>query len=305
MVPGDGLASEPFWHVLKDPNDGVWTKLTGADITIAIADTGVDIQNCFFRDEARIVKYSNYELGASPSTEGLHCVGTNCHRKVKAYWNYMDDVDEAHGHGTFIAGAAAAGAVAGSNEGLAAFDSTAKNAKLLVIDIGCNGRANCTCPDCDCARKKSNEFKCLPLKSTEDDSLHPPDDWNARLFPWPYENGAKIFVAAWGDSGPLSTYSSHAAEIDRFVWDHQDFLPIFSAGEQHIRYHYTTDSQLSCLGCAGNDGEKGFYTISPAATAKNALTVGSMGNKYDIWLSNAPFWDLTSEAMLVTCVLNS
>lgn len=272
---GNPEQSEPFWHIQRDPNNGIYTRLTGKDQVIAVADSGVDTSNCFFRQDERPIHYNNFNVSDPVPVNAMLCSGTNCHRKVLGYWHYMDKVDESHGHGTMIAGAAAAQAVSGSPSGLDNFDSSAQEAKLLVIDIGCNGNKNCTCADCDCDRKVANERKCLPLKAIDDDSLHPPDDWNARLFPWAYQNGAKTFVAAWGETGRLSVYNSHASEIDTFTHSHPDFLPIFSAG---------------------NEGEKGFYTVSSSATAKNALTVGSAMNNYDIKVSNEEYWSLTAEA---------
>jgi len=50
---------------------------------------------------------------------------------------------------------------------------------------------------------------------------------------------------------------SECAETDRFVWDHPEFLPIFSSG---------------------NYGDKGVQSVVSPGTAKNALCVGATAN---------------------------
>jgi subtilisin family serine protease len=71
------------------------------------------------------------------------------------------------------------------------------------------------------------------------------------LFEPAYEAGVRVHVNAWG--GRLNTYSSRSSQIDRFVYQHPDFLPIFGAG---------------------NDGP-GKGSLTAEANSKNVLTVGS------------------------------
>lgn len=66
-----------------------------------------------------------------------------------------------------------------------------------------------------------------------------------------YAAGVRIHVNGWGEDS--NTYGSHTAQVDRFVYQHSDFLPIFGAG---------------------NDGP-GQGTLSSEANSKNALVVGS------------------------------
>jgi len=75
------------------------------------------------------------------------------------------------------------------------------------------------------------------------------------LFPEPYEAGARIHSNSWGSD--YSGYSISAQEIDRYVFDNPDFLVLFAAG---------------------NDGEKGLYSIGEPATCKNCLAVGASQN---------------------------
>jgi len=223
---------------------------------------------------------SYVDVSANLSTGKVPDCGANCHRKVHGYLKYMDQHDSAYGHGTQIAGTAAGSAADASNLALASFNSNVPASKVLMIDIGCSGAASCTCIDCDCPRVNTtslhSEGRCAPDKTRQ--TVHPPDDFDFRLFPWASNNGADIFVAAWGDEGNNGAYTTHAYEIDKYTWEHRNFLPIFSAG---------------------NDGALGPYTVASTASAKNVLTVGETMTNQDIWESNAPFWSLHEEAWQV------
>lgn len=80
--------------------------------------------------------------------------------------------------------------------------------------------------------------------------LAPPDDL-ARLFRPAYEAGVRVHVNAWG--GGANAYRSVSSQIDNFVREHPDFLPIFGAGNS---------------GPAEN-------TLTAEANSKNALVVGA------------------------------
>lgn len=72
----------------------------------------------------------------------------------------------------------------------------------------------------------------------------------ADLFLPAYEAGVRVHVNGWGNS---SGYSGGAAQIDKFVYQHPTFLPIFSAGN--------------------NGPDRG--TLTSQANSKNALVIGS------------------------------
>ena len=67
---------------------------------------------------------------------------------------------------------------------------------------------------------------------------------------------AYIHSASWGSS-KAGEYDTRCADLDKYVWEHPDFLPVFSAG---------------------NDGEIGARTIGSPAAAKNVLAVGATQN---------------------------
>ena len=82
------------------------------------------------------------------------------------------------------------------------------------------------------------------------DELFRPDQEN---FP------AYIHSASWGsDAGGV--YNKRCVDIDKYVWENPEFLPVFSAGN------------------AGNDGDGDEMTIGSPAAAKNVLAVGATQN---------------------------
>lgn len=71
------------------------------------------------------------------------------------------------------------------------------------------------------------------------------------LFQPAYEAGVRIHVNGWG--GGSNQYSWNSAQIDRYVWSHPDFLPLFGAGNSGAR----------------------TGTLTTEANSKNVLTIGS------------------------------
>eukprot|EP00897_Mesotaenium_endlicherianum_P010266 jgi/Mesen1/9268/ME000060S08707 len=96
--------------------------LRGRNQTISVADTGLDVQHCFFRDDTQPV----------PSS-----VVNRAHRKVIKYVALGDAADVAGGHGTHVCGTVAGAAASGSTgSASASFQGIASAAKLAVYDIG-------------------------------------------------------------------------------------------------------------------------------------------------------------------------
>lgn len=98
-----------------------------------------------------------------------------------------------------------------------------------------------------------------------------PDDL-AQLFGPAYAAGARIHSDSWGGpsedtANPFGSYGPEARAIDRFAWDHPDFLPVFAAGNDGTDGHLL-DGDLG-------DGVVDPDSLSVAATAKNALSVGA------------------------------
>ena len=148
------------------------------------------------------------------------------HRKLVAYdTTWGDDYDFASGHGTHVAGALAGDRtpVDGSTTG----NGMAPKARIYFQDLT-PGTSN---------------------------NLFLPEDLGD-LFAPAYAGGARLHSDSWGatpDSG--SDYNSDAANVDRYLWQHKDFLAVFAAG---------------------NSGPGQQSVVTPG-TAKNVVTVGANG----------------------------
>eukprot|EP00588_Corethron_pennatum_P006447 CAMPEP_0194287734 /NCGR_PEP_ID=MMETSP0169-20130528/35380_1 /TAXON_ID=218684 /ORGANISM="Corethron pennatum, Strain L29A3" /LENGTH=648 /DNA_ID=CAMNT_0039034529 /DNA_START=631 /DNA_END=2574 /DNA_ORIENTATION=- len=97
--------------------------LTGKGQTVAVSDSGLDIDNCYFWDTSGSVTKN----GSVDQTR----------RKVIQYVNYVDDTDRVLGHGTHIAGTIAGRRAANGiteTDGLAT--GHAPDAKIAFYDIG-------------------------------------------------------------------------------------------------------------------------------------------------------------------------
>jgi subtilisin family serine protease len=80
------------------------------------------------------------------------------------------------------------------------------------------------------------------------------------LFQQAYDAGARIHNNSWG-GGDFGAYDEYAAEVDRFTWEHPDFLILFASGNDGVD--------------ANRDGIVDTGSITPPGTAKNCVTVGA------------------------------
>ena len=90
-----------------------WADLKGAGEVVTVADSGLDVQHAFFRDDVSV--------DLRQVIEG--------HRKVVCY--DADKVGDDDGHGTHVAGTVA-GAVIGSSK-LARWEGIAPEARLHIV----------------------------------------------------------------------------------------------------------------------------------------------------------------------------
>ncbi|HVK26610.1 MAG TPA: S8 family serine peptidase [Actinokineospora sp.] len=83
------------------------------------------------------------------------------------------------------------------------------------------------------------------------------------LFEQAYEAGARIHTNSWG-APAQGAYTTTSQTVDKFIWDHQDMLILFAAGNAGA----DTDT----------DGLIDPDTVDAPGTAKNCLTVGASEN---------------------------
>ena len=158
----------------------------------------------------------------------LHPDFTN---RVHAVFGWVDAADwtDRNGHGTHVAGS-----VLGSGTAFEAgrFQGMAPQAGLVVQAIGAlSGGPN----------------------------VYPPSPLSL-LFAQARDQGARIHSDSWGGAGN-GAYTTMAREADEFLWEHDDMLIVFAAGNDG------RDANANGIVDAGS--------VASPGTAKNVLTVGA------------------------------
>jgi hypothetical protein len=213
---------------LSDSGKPIYDQgLTGAGQIVGVGDSGLDVRSCFFREASSTFPVDN-QNNLYPNAE-----------KVVQYVAFADNMEgEASGHGTHVAGTVAGfggGAtgstvISGSQIAMDAYRGVAYNAKIAFYDMGLAGST----------------------------SLSVPGDLYDDFLGMAYDVGARLHTNSWGTD--INAYDSTARDMDRYSYDHQDFLVLVAAG---------------------NTGSLGFRTIGTPATGKNVLAVGaSMTSAY-------------------------
>jgi hypothetical protein len=203
----------------------VWNRgLLGSGQVVAVSDTGIETETCFWYDPAHPVVLQQVAPPGALTVDPAH-------RKILAV-NGVNVVsfqdDGSHRHGTHVSttvlGDDAANPVGTMSAGHDHGDGIAPAAKLIFEDISIARSSSCSAS--------------LFVPSIED------------MLEQEYVAGARISTNSWGTS------DTRAGEVDSSVWNHEDFLVFFSAG---------------------NDADSGLADI---AQFKNGVAVGATEN-YD------------------------
>jgi subtilisin family serine protease len=198
---------------------------------VAVLDTGIDVDHCFFWDEIHGLPPVNDDTTTSVDTNQRKVVATNF--LWSADWPSPGAADwDDQGHGTHVAGSVAGDADNfGVHDG---FDGMAPAAKLVIQDGGFGTDDCADLPGLGC-----------PLRP-----LYP-------LLEQTFLQGTHIHTNSWGDEEnffPRGRYTERTAEVDRFTWDHKEFLSFYAAG---------------------NSGYEGDGSVISPSTGKNVISVGA------------------------------
>ena len=90
-----------------------------------------------------------------------------------------------------------------------------------------------------------------------------PDDL-AQLFQAAYDQGARIHSNSWGGGKP-GDYDAQCADLDKFTWEHKDFLVLVAAGNDGVNSSAASRSINPT-------------SVTSPGTAKNCVTVGASEN---------------------------
>lgn len=164
--------------------------ILGTGQVVAVADTGLDMESCYFKDNSGNVPFSMQD---APVTQLDR-------RKVVQYCHttQSDTMDVSKGHGTHVSGTVA-GKIENANlytDGQ--FDGVAPNAKIAFMDLG-------------------NEKGRLTSLGV------------SRLYPPGRSAGARIHTNSWGGYYSGAPYYA-GADVDEFLYNNPDQLIFFAAG---------------------------------------------------------------------------
>lgn len=182
----------------------------GEGQTVAVLDTGIDPDMCFFRDTSLGLPPTNACNGGTVANQSQRkVVAVNFLWSNECSGGISNTEWDTHDHGTHVAGT-----VAGDNLANLLLHNTADGmapgAKLVIQDGGfqtdnCGDLPGIGCPVVD---------------------LNP-------IFQQAYNQGARMHTNSWGDNENATVqnnYSSGSQDVDEFMWNHKDFLVFFAAG---------------------------------------------------------------------------
>jgi subtilisin family serine protease len=189
----------------------VWSQgVYGSNQVVAVLDTGLDLDSCYFRDSA----------GAMPATNrvGGTYVSPSLRKVIAADFLYAGD-DPANagdwdnqGHGTRVAGHAV-GASLSDPVGTNGYNGMAPGALLVVQDAGFSVFDSCA----DLVGLGCPVTNFLP-------SLRQA-----------HAQGARVHNNSWGDNEDgvftnLHAYTQASRDLDGMTWEYRDFLVVCAAG---------------------------------------------------------------------------
>ncbi len=102
--------------------------LRGEGQIIGFADTGLDVDHCYFRDTSAPVKY----ITPSDMLDKTKNTLDSKHRKIAGYVSFADSFEESEGHGTHVAGSLS-GAAPFTNSASSSHEGMAPSAKLAFM----------------------------------------------------------------------------------------------------------------------------------------------------------------------------
>ena len=241
---------------------------------IAVADSGLDRNNCFFCNSNTECKrdaltpsgrnvYKYWFMGSSSCSLCGRC-GTAIRgsQPAQACGNDIDQI----GHGTHVCGTIAGKSLLTTSPPTERQNGIAAGASLFFQDIH-NAQSDAAC-------------LAAGLQEGCGDGLSPPTDLY-QLFKPAYDAGARVHSNSWGCSSATpekpydcNIYDKNAMDIDDFVFKQNDFLVLVAASND---------------GLIADD-----KTVGSPATCKNCLSVGATQLNADQIASDAMYTNPSS-----------
>jgi len=200
---------------------------TGHESGTKIIRSGV-LNALGFTGEGQILAYSDTGLDIGEFSDKLHA---DFQGQIKAaYAAKGDNWADRSGHGTHVAGLLVGKGAASEGK----IRASAYDAQLVVQSLAIGNR------------------------------FWVPTRIGPTLFIPAYEQGARIHSNSWGGNHRWATYTPYSKSVDKFIWEHPDYLVLFPSGNK------AADMNL--------DGVIDPDSIDIPGSAKNCLTVGASEN---------------------------
>jgi len=223
----DVAAIDEVMHIEEVPSVGLFNNIARGIIHANVSVNGTQYQG---DGEIICVNDTGFDKG---STTNVHPAFAGRVLKLVALGR-QNKSDDPAGHGTHVCGSVLGDGHSGSMGG--AIQGTAPKAKLIVQSL---------------------------LDATGNLGGIPADLHD--LFKPPYDdNKVRIQTNSWGATQPGLPYSQSSREIDDFIWNHQDCVICFSAGNSGVD--------------ANGHGVIDPGSLGSEAAAKNCITVGASEN---------------------------
>lgn len=239
--------------------------IDGTGQIVGVADTGLDYDNCYFKDPNNTPINFNAFVTAFTDNNGYG----EKHRKIKGYQSvYANKSDDFTGHGTHVCGTIAGDQIPSfqNNTTIDQGDGIAPKAKLLIQDK-----------------------EPLTVAGISASTLH-------NMLLWAYSGGARIHSNSWG--GTLSGYDFLSQECDRFMWEYKDFLLLFAVGNDGQAKSTATAKSVVTVG-ATESGD-GYTNLQPPSSdcPPNCTTIQTTQvnqitqiNQEEVWNSSESYSD--------------
>jgi serine protease AprX len=197
-----------------------------------ILDATVVVSGTTFAGDGQIIVVNDTGFDTG-STGNVHPAFTGRVLKLVALGR-VNKTDDPEGHGTHVAGSALGDGNSATMGGV--IQGTAPRASLIVQSL----------------LDSSGGLGGIPTDLN--DLFRPPHD----------DDGARIQTNSWGTTTPGLPYSQSSREIDEFIWNHQECVICFAAGNDGAD--------------RGAHGTIDAGSIGSESAAKNCITVGASEN---------------------------
>ncbi|KAK9839424.1 hypothetical protein WJX81_001331 [Elliptochloris bilobata] len=235
---GQDQGTHPLWAA----------GLTGQGEVIGGGDSGIDRDNCFFKDPA--VDWAS--AMTKDTRTGVPTFSSEAHRKIRLYRAAADERDS-NGHGTHVMGSLLGSPFESADLTSVNFRGAAPDAKVAFTDLG-DGTTN---------------------------QINTRQDLADSYFPAAYAVGARVHSDSWGSE--TLEYDFMASQLDLFTWHNQDFTSVFSAGNEGLSSAPENRASKGVTTVTSPATAKNCITASATNTACQATNAATSSDKYVVF----------------------